>query len=68
MSAKGYKTSPLSDELERRIRERLIVEQEEGRRDAKMGRDHMSAICDGRVSALEWVLREAEVIKLKVSE
>lgn len=65
MSAEGYKSSPLSDELENRIKERLQSERQAGRQDARMGRDHMAAISDGRVSALEWVLREAESIKME---
>ena len=65
MTAEGYKSSPLSDELERRIRERLILERNEARHNAKMDRRHMSAICDGRVAALEWVLSEADVLKLE---
>ena len=66
MNSEGYRSAPLSDELERRILERLKIEREEGRKDARMGRDTMAALCDGRVSALEWVLREAEVLKVEV--
>lgn len=67
MSAQGYKSSPLSDGLESRIRERLVSERQEGRTNARMGREHMAAISDGRVSALEWVLREAESIKVETA-
>jgi hypothetical protein len=65
MSAEGYKSSPLSDELERRIRERLVLERYEARHNATMDRQYMSALCDGRVAALEWVLTEADVLKLE---
>jgi LPS O-antigen subunit length determinant protein (WzzB/FepE family) len=64
MTAEGYCSNPLSDEMERRIQERLKIERSEGRNDAQRGRETMAAICDGRVSALEWVLREAEVLKI----
>ncbi len=64
MTAEGYRSAPLSDEMERLIQERLKIERSEGRNDAERGREIMAAICDGRVSALEWVLREAEVLKL----
>lgn len=65
MTAEGYKSTPLSDEMERRIRERLVLERYEARHNARMDRQHMSALCDGRVAALEWVLSEAEVLKLQ---
>jgi hypothetical protein len=65
MTAEGYRSSPLSDGLENRIRERLTSERQEGRQNAQMGREHMAAISDGRISALEWVLREAESIKME---
>lgn len=65
MTAEGYKSPPLSDGLETRIRERLIGERQEGRLNDQMGREHMAAISAGRISALEWVLREAESIKME---
>lgn len=63
MSAQGYKSSPLSDELENRIRERLQSERQEARLNAQKGWGRMVTISDARVSALEWVLREAESLK-----
>jgi hypothetical protein len=68
MIAEGYRSTPLSDELERRIRERLNIERNESRQNARMDRHHMAAICDGRVSALEWVLNEAQAITESVPE
>lgn len=59
MSAEGYKSAPLSDEMERRIRERINVLK---LRDVR----HLRSNCaqDAGIAALEWVLQEAEAIKL----
>ncbi len=65
MTASGYQSPPLSDAMERSIKERLVLERNEALHNARMGRDHMAALCDGRVAALEWVLNEAEVLKLR---
>jgi hypothetical protein len=55
MTAEGYQSAPLSDELELRIRQRL-----------QQYRDCVEeAITDGAVTALEWVLNEAEVLKVE---
>jgi len=65
MNAQGYRSDPLSTELQRRIQERLVRERDEARTNARMDRRQMAAVSDGRVSALEWVLREAETMKLE---
>ena len=54
MSAEGYRSQPLSDELEHRIRERITLERNEGQK--------------ARVSALEWVLNEARALIESVPE
>lgn len=67
MNAQGYQSAPLSDEMERRIRERLKVERAEMLINRGMGRDTMAAIGDGKIAAFEWVLREAESLTLSHS-
>ena len=59
MMAEGYKTSPLSDELERRIRERIVMlrAQKDRRQVAVLSGEDIGC------ASLEWVLREAEAIK-----
>lgn len=66
MNAQGYQSAPLSDEMERRIRERLVLEREEAarlKRTTRSLRDYLEALTDGRIAALEWVLQEAEAAK-----
>jgi LPS O-antigen subunit length determinant protein (WzzB/FepE family) len=68
MTTEGYKSNQLSDEMERRIKERLKQERGDLRTNQQMSREYMEAICDGRISALEWVLNEAEAVKLQQPE
>ena len=66
MSAEGYKSQPLSDELEQRIQERLRLEKEEAlrlKRTSRSLRDYLEAVTDARIATLEWVLQEADVVK-----
>lgn len=58
MSASGYKTSPLSDELERRIRDEIRL--------YKSNPDGDDLRVKAYAAALEWVLSEAEMIKQEV--
>ena len=57
MSAEGYKSQPLSDELEGRIRDRLLLERGEAEHNPLK-----RAVCAARASALEWVLNEARAL------
>jgi len=63
MSAEGYKAQPLSDELEGRIRDRLLLERGEAERNPLK-----RAVCAARASALEWVLNEARALVESVPE
>jgi len=56
MSAEGYISAPLSDEMERRIRERIAEYR------AFIVTPYHEAASNA-ISTLEWVLSEAEVIK-----
>lgn len=56
VSAEGYTVQPLSDELEKRIRERINVLKSMRRQDQ---------ISQAHVNALLWVLHEAEMITVE---
>lgn len=59
MTAESYISQPLSDELEKRIRERIAVL----RAQPTSVRPSMAGVV-----ALEWVLNEAEAMKLETQE
>jgi len=56
MSAEGYISAPLSDEMERRIKERIAEYR-------AFTATPFSEAAANAISALEWVLSEAEVMK-----
>jgi hypothetical protein len=61
VNSSGYKSAPLSDEMERRIEERITSVR-------SMPAKNMWDILvrDFQRSTLEWVLREAEALKSEV--
>jgi hypothetical protein len=74
MNAQGYKSEPLSTELELRIQNRVTYLKLHLVQQAKMQHPTISGTgavgvtlaigqTQGNISALEWVLREAELIK-----
>ena len=67
MSAEGYKSAPLSDELERRIRERLESYRRELARVLDERLKVFAPIYEHQIAALEWVLNEAEALKFEPS-
>jgi len=65
MMAEGYKTQPLSDELERRIRERLAQYRRESTNARQNGRLYDASGKDGAIAALNFVLDQADALKLE---
>lgn len=67
MSAQGYRSNPLSDAMEARIRERIAAYRADSEKAHKDGREYESCVKDGGIAALEWVLNEAEAYKAESS-
>ncbi len=63
MTAEHYQSAPLSDELERRIRQRIQQLRQLSDIEHKGKQLYSASTLDGGISALEWVLNEAEAVK-----